>query len=145
MQAQEALLRHIEKRSNHIRPILIHPQKGWIYEMRKALGLTLAKLGDLCGLATPTIAQAERREAEGKLTIETLRKAAEVMNCEFTYMFIPKSDMNKFIEQKAYEKARRILHTADTHMSLEDQKVESDLETRILRLKKKLIAEGKVW
>lgn len=145
MQNQEALLRHIEKRSRVLRPMLMHPQKGWIREMRQALGITLAKLGDLCGLATPTIAQAERRELEGKLTLETLRKTAEAMNCELTYSFIPKSDMTEFIEKKAYEKAKRILNVADIHMSLENQKVTSDMEIRILRLQKKLIAEGKVW
>ncbi len=145
MQSHEALLRHIEKRSKALRPVLMHPQKGWIREMRQALGITLAKLGDLCGLATPTIAQAERRELEGKLSLETLRKTAEAMNCELTYSFIPKSDMTEFIEKKAYEKAKRILNVADTHMSLENQKVTSDIEMRILRLQKKLIAEGKVW
>jgi predicted DNA-binding mobile mystery protein A len=113
--------------------------------MREALGLTLTKLGDLCGVATPTIAQAERREVEGKLSVETLRKAAEAMNCDFVYMFVPKSDLNEFIHQKAYQKAQRILEKADLHMSLEDQKVKSDIEERILRLQKKLIAEGKVW
>lgn len=145
MQGREALLKHIQKRAEYIRPALIQPQKGWIHEMREALGLTLAKLGNLCGVATPTIAQAERRELEGKLTVETLRKAAEAMNCEFTYMFVPKSDMHEFINQKAYLKAQRILNIADLHMSLEDQKVKGDLEARIIRLQKKLIAEGKVW
>lgn len=145
MQGKRTLLNLIEKRSQYIRPALIQPENGWIYEMRDALGMTLAKLGSLCGLATPTIAQAERREAEGKLTVETLRKAAEAMNCEFTYMFVPKSDMTKFIEKKAYEKAKRILNIADLHMTLEDQKVKSDIELRIVRLQQKLIAEGKVW
>ncbi len=136
MHTQEIFLKHIENRSEQIRPFFIKPEKGWIRQLREALGLTLAKLGDLCGVATPTIAQAERGEAEGKLTIETLRKTAEAMNCEFVYMFAPKSDMHEFIRQKAYQKAQRILARADLHMSLEDQKVKSDLEARILRLQK---------
>lgn len=145
MQTNSLLLRHIESRSEQLRTFVEKPERGWIHQMREALGLTLAKLGELCGVATPTIAQAERREVEGKLTVETLRKAAEAMNCDFVYTFIPKSDMNEFIQQKAYQKAQRILRRADLHMSLEDQKVKSDLEARILRLQKKLIAEGKVW
>ncbi len=145
MQAREALLKHIERRSEQLRPILMKPQKGWIHEIRVSLGITLAKLGGLCGLATPTIAQAERREIEGNLTIATLRKVAEAMNCEYIYMFISKSDMKEFINQKAYQKAQSILNTADLHMSLENQKVKGDFEDRILRLQQKLIAEGKVW
>jgi predicted DNA-binding mobile mystery protein A len=118
---------------------------GWIKSMREALGMTLGKLGNACGLAPSTVAQAERGEAEGKITVETLRKAAEAMNCEFTYAFVPKSDLSSFVEKKAYEKAKRILQTADLHMSLEDQQVKALLEPRIQRLKSKLITEGKVW
>lgn len=145
MQPKSILLKHIEQRSDKIRPIIFQPETGWIRQMREALGITLSKLGDLCGVATPTIAQAERREIEGKLTLETLRRTAEAMNCDFKYMFVPKSDMNEFIENKAYEKAKRIVASADLHMSLEDQKVKSKIEERILKLQKKLISEGKVW
>jgi len=119
--------------------------EGWIRGVRTALGMTLSKLGKICGLAPSTLAQAEQRELEGKITVETLRKTAEAMNCEFVYQFIPKSDLYAFIEDTAYKKAKRILANADLHMSLEDQRVHGDLERRILRLKEKLIAEGKVW
>lgn len=145
MKYQASLLKHIENSSDQIRNIHMISEKGWIHQMREALGLTLAKLADLCGLATPTIAQAERREVEGKLTVETLRKTAEAMNCEFIYMFAPKSDMHEFINKKAYAKAHRILTRADFHMSLENQKVQSGLDGRIMKLQKKLINEGKVW
>ena len=120
-------------------------EQGWIKQMRVALGMTLEKLGKICGLASSTIAQAERGEVDGKITVETLRKTAKAMNCEFSYAFIPKSDLNLFVERKAYEKAKRILTSVDLHMSLEDQRVKSDLEPRIQRLKEKLMSEGKVW
>lgn len=107
--------------------------------------MTLGKLGKICGLAPSTIAQAEQRELEEKITVETLKKTAEAMNCEFVYTFIPKSDLNAFIEKTAYEKAKRIVANADLHMSLEDQKVKGDIELKIQRLKHKLISEGKVW
>lgn len=119
--------------------------EGWIRRMRLSLNMTLNKLGNACGVSTATIAQLEKRESEGRISIETLRRAAEAMNCEFTYAFVPKTDMHEFIHLKAYEKAKRILLSADLHMSLEDQRVESDTEERIQRLKKKLIHEGKVW
>lgn len=138
-------LKQIERRFRDFDPGLFKTEQGWIRQMREALGMTLSKLGKVCGVSTPTIAQAERREANGKVTVETLRKAADAMNCEFIYMFVPKSEMATFIEQKAYEKAKRILTSADLHMSLEDQKVKGDLEPRIQRLKKKLIDEGNVW
>ena len=118
---------------------------GWIRQMRLHLGMTLNKLGNACGVSTSTIAQLEKRETEGRISIETLRRAAEAMNCDFTYTFVPKTDTREFIHQRAYAKAKRILLSADLHMSLEDQRVDSDTEERIQRLKKKLINEGKVW
>lgn len=138
-------LKQIENRFRGFEVSLFKAEGGWIRQMREALGMTLSKLGEACGSSTPSIAQAERREAEGKVTVETLKTAAEAMNCEFVYMFVPKSEMTAFIEGKAYEKAKRILLSADLHMSLEDQKVKGGLEPRIQRLKKKLIDEGKVW
>ena len=120
-------------------------EAGWIHQMRTALGMPLKKLGEACGVATPTIAQAEAREVEGRITIETLRKAAEAMNCDFSYAFIPKSNMQGFIEKKAYEKAKKILTSADLHMSLENQRVDSDIEVRINKLKKKLLDRGDIW
>lgn len=140
------VLDRISAQTEQLQPVsAISDDHGWIRQMREALGMTLEKLGGVCGLATSTIAQAERGEAEGKITVETLRKAAEAMNCEFTYAFVPKSDLSAFVEKKAYEKATRILQTADLHMSLEDQQVKVSLEARIQRLKNKLITEGKVW
>lgn len=145
--ARPLSLEKINTRREDLHAVLhsISIEKGWIREVREALGMTLGKLGESCGLALSTVAQAERGEVDGKITVETLRKTAEAMNCEFAYVFIPKSDLNSFIESKAYEKAKRILTSADLHMTLEDQKVKSDLEPRIQRLKNKLISEGKVW
>jgi predicted DNA-binding mobile mystery protein A len=145
MQSHALALKQIERRFKSFDPALFKAEQGWIRQMREALGMTLSKLGKVCGVSTPTMAQAERREVDGKVTVETLKNAAEAMNCVFVYMFVPKSEMSVFIERKAYEKAKRILTSADIHMSLEDQKVKGDLEPRIQRLKKKLIDEGRVW
>ena len=138
-------LKQIETRFRGFEANFFKAEQGWIRQMREALGMTLLKLGNACGLSTQSIAQAERREVEGKVTVETLRTTAEAMNCEFVYMFVPKSEMTTFIESKAYEKAKRILMSVDLHMSLEDQKVKGDLEPRIQKLKRKLIDAGKVW
>lgn len=118
---------------------------GWIKYTRSVFGMTLKDLAKLAGLTLPTIAQAERREAEGKVTIETLKKLAEAMECDFVYAFVPKKDITKLIHDKASEKAKRTLLNADTHMSLEDQRVTEELKLRIENLTEKLIEKGKIW
>ena len=49
------------------------------------------------------------------------------------------------LKKKAMEKAKRSILRADTHMSLEDQKVQDELDGRVERLAEKLIEKGKVW
>ena len=119
---------------------------GLIREFREGLGMTLSNLADSTGVATSTIAQAERREIKGNnLNLDTLQRAASAMNCELTYTFVPKTNMRKFVEKQAYKKAKKILERADLHMALEDQKVTSELNERIHRLAEKLVNQGKVW
>lgn len=118
---------------------------GWISYMRGALGMTLKNLAKILDVSIPTVAQSERREMEGKVSLETLRKMATAMECEFVYAFIPKKDLKTTLEKKAFEKASLILKSADTHMTLEDQKVEGDINKRIERLAKKLLEKGDVW
>jgi predicted DNA-binding mobile mystery protein A len=118
---------------------------GWISYMRGALGMTLKNLAKILDVSIPTVAQSERREMEGKVTLETLRKMATAMECEFVYAFIPRKDLKTTLEKKAFEKARTILKRADTHMTLENQKVEGDINKRIERLAKELLEKGDVW
>lgn len=118
---------------------------GWINYMRTALGMSLETLARLSNSSTSAIHQAEQREIEGKVTISTLKKYAEAMDCELVYFFAPKDNLETLIKNKAYEKARRSLLSADLHMKLEDQKVEGDMQKQIERLAQKLIEDGEIW
>lgn len=120
-------------------------REGWIKYMRTALGLTLSDLAKLASLSTASVAQAERRETEGQVSLSTLKKMADAMECELVYAFVPKKDLNTMIHDKAFDKARKTLNLADLHMKLEDQKVTGDEKERIERLAKKFIEKGDIW
>jgi predicted DNA-binding mobile mystery protein A len=113
--------------------------------MRHALGLSLSDLSKLLSLTPANVAQAEKREIDGKVSLSTLRKMAEAMDCELVYSFVPKKELGSLIQDKAIEKARKILQRADLHMKLEDQKVTTDENERVKRLAKKLIEKGDIW
>ena len=70
---------------------------------------------------------------------------ARAMECELVYAFIPKKDIDELLKKQALEKAKRILSTADTHMTLENQRVEQSVQDRLERLVKKLLDTGDVW
>ncbi|MDA9189358.1 helix-turn-helix domain-containing protein [bacterium] len=140
-------IKHAKKRREDLLQVLpsMKVRPGWIKYIRSLLGMTLKELGTLADVSLSTVAQAEKREAEGKVTIETLNKIAKAMECEFVYAFVPKEDISDMLKKKAMEKAKRSILRADTHMSLEDQKVQVDLNSRVETLAQKLIEKGKVW
>lgn len=143
----ETSLAQIDRRIEAIRSTMdkTSVRGGWIKYMRQALGLTMQELAQRVGLAASNIAQAEKREAEGKITLELLRKIAQAMECEVVYSIVPKKDIHTFIHDKAQEKARALLMNADLHMKLEDQKVTVSENERIDRLAKKFIEKGDIW
>ena len=137
----------IQKRIEELRAVKDKTiiREGWIQYMRTALGLTLSELGRLAGVSTASVAQAERREVEGQVSLSTLKKMAEAMECELVYAFVPKKDMKTLIHDKAFEKAQKTLGLADLHMKLENQKVEGNERERIERLAQKFIEKGDIW
>ena len=137
----------VDRRTQSIKKLAKHAQirTGWISYMRNAFGMRLKDLAVRAGVATPTAAQAERRESDGKVTLETLRKMANAMECDLIYAFVPRKTVQATLQEQALRKASQILSRADTHMSLEDQKVEEPLKNRVNRLAQKLIDEGDVW
>jgi predicted DNA-binding mobile mystery protein A len=143
----ETSLGQIDRRIEALRATkdLANIRGGWIKFMRQALGLTLQDLAKLVSLTPANIAQAEKREVEEKVSLSTLKKLAEAMDCDLVYSFVPKKSIRTFINDKALEKARKTLGIADLHMKLEDQKVTGDEDERVARLARKFIEKGEIW
>ena len=74
-------MKQIEKRLQNLSSFAKDAQArtGWIAYMRQAMSMTLSTLGKAAGLAPATVQQIEKREAAGKVTIETMRKIAAAM------------------------------------------------------------------
>jgi predicted DNA-binding mobile mystery protein A len=143
----ELTLNQIDRRFESLRAMKEKSQvrEGWIKFMRNALGMTINDLAKLLSLSRMRVMQAERGEIEGKLTIATLKKMAEAMDCELVYSFVPKKDIRTTIHDKAVEKATGIINSAELHMKLEDQNVSGNKKERIERLAKKLLDSGDIW
>lgn len=137
----------IERRLRSLRKQIENTQirTGWIRYIRTALGMSMKTLAKKAKSTVSTIAQSEKREAQGKVTLETLRKMAEAMDCEFIYAIVPRIEIQSILMGKAQVKAKKILSKANTHMSLEDQEVRQSMGERVNRLAEKLIKDGDVW
>lgn len=98
------------------------PAKGWVNAIRMALGLTLEQLGKKLSMTKQAAYQMELREAEGSITIQSLKLVAESLEMDFVYGFVPKSGtLENYIDLKAEEMAKKIVERTSVSMGLENQ------------------------
>lgn len=107
------------------------PPKGWIRAIRDAIGMTGAQLGRRLGMTAQGVVSLERSEASGTIQLNTLRRAAEAMDCVLVYALVPKISLTEMVDRRARELALRALRRVSHSMALEDQQVDRDLEKRI--------------
>jgi len=143
MKAQERVLarKNLDKRLNTLRnsDTFNRPPRGWIKAIREALGMTTAQLGQRIGVSQPRALQIERAEVRGTLSIDSLERAAQALNCRLVYALVPMEPLKTMVEKKADAlAAKRLAHTNHT-MSLEDQSLQSeDADEQLHDLAKKL-------
>lgn len=64
---------------------------GWIQRARQALLYSTNELADRIGISSAAVCKMERSEAKGTISLETLKRAADALDCELVYAFRPKS------------------------------------------------------
>lgn len=116
------------------------PPEGWIRTLRKALGMSGAQLARRMGVTRARIAQAERAELEGGVTLKSMQATAAAMGCRFVYAFEPSDAIETIIAARARKKAEAIVGAAARHMALETVS-DSRTEQEVSRLTRKLIYE----
>jgi predicted DNA-binding mobile mystery protein A len=104
--------------------------------VREALAMPAAVLAERLGVADTTVLRLEESERLGTAQLNTLRRAADALDCELVYAFVPRRSLEEQVLEQARARAeaevRRIAHS----MALEDQAVsaretESLIEARI--------------
>jgi predicted DNA-binding mobile mystery protein A len=97
------------------------PAGGWIRAIRDALGLQLGQLAERLNVRPPSVTELERNEAEERITLATLRRAAEALDCTLVYAIVPNKPLEAMVQDAAAAAARRELNAVLHTMSLEDQ------------------------
>jgi len=117
------------------------PPEGWIRTIRKALGMTLKQLAKRMGTGASRVVKIEMTEREDGITLRTLRAAAEALDCNLVYAFVPNSGLEQTVRAKARTLALKQLQKSSHTMDLEAQSVSSkwlddqldDLTTELLQ------------
>lgn len=111
------------------------PPKGWVRAIRDALGMTSRQLAARMELSQSPITAMEQGEAAGTVTLNTLRQAAEALDCQLVYALVPRSTLEDTVRQRADVLARSQLARVHHTMRLEDQALRSeDLAAELERM-----------
>ena len=122
------------------------PPRGWIRAIRDALGMSGSQLGQRIGITAQSVQNLEASEANGTVQLNTLRKAAEAMNCVLVYALIPKTSLEATVQERERAIASDALRRASHSMALEDQGVvDTDTEARIQHYIANNLRQRDVW
>lgn len=98
------------------------PTKGWVNTIRTALKMSLRQLGSRVNATAQHIKQLENREANGTLSINSLKEVANALDMQLVYGFVSKHEtLEQMIENRAKELATEIVMRTHNTMTLEDQ------------------------
>jgi predicted DNA-binding mobile mystery protein A len=113
------------------RDLLLHrPARGWIREIRNALGMSAAELAQRLGVSRPAVAHMEHDETTGAITMKRLERAAEALNCSIGYVLIPNRPLGQIVRTRAHEVASRTIGQVDHTMALEAQATSDEERAR---------------
>ncbi len=116
------------------------PPEGWLKTLRKALGMSGAQLGRLMGVSRAQVAQSERNELSGAVTLRTLQNMAEAMGCRVVYAIVPNGNVEDLVARRAKEKAKQLVGRVNTQMAFENQTLnEERREYELNRVEQELL------
>ncbi|MCK5069471.1 MAG: mobile mystery protein A [Desulfocapsa sp.] len=99
------------------------PVKGWLRSIREALGMSGKQLAGRLGVSPPRITALEKSEQRGSATINTMRQAAEALDCVFVYAIVPRENFTDTIRIQAESLARYRMNRVSHSMLLEAQQL----------------------
>jgi predicted DNA-binding mobile mystery protein A len=148
---KDLIIKQLDKKLKKLKNIAINtnthlPTIGWLATIRSALGMTTKQLGKRLSISQQAAASLEKREIDQTITLKSLSKAAEALNCRLVYYLVPNKSLEETIEVQIDKKAQESLLYIEHSMKLEDQGVEEQkLYLDKLKQKIQLTKSNKIW
>ncbi len=101
------------------------PPKGWLRAVRDALGMNGRQFADRLGVSPARVSRMENDELAGVLSLNTMRKAADALDCRLVYGLVPKTSLDDTVTQQVIRKATARLERTSHTMTLEAQELSS--------------------
>lgn len=104
---------------------------GWVRAVRTALGMSASQLANRLGVTQQAVANTERNERSGTVSLVTLAKVADALDCELVVEFQPRTSLEETVRRQATNKAiaerNRVVHTM--RLEAQHEGVEQVLDT----------------
>ena len=134
MKNRKLIRTQLETTLQRFRPLLhaSMPAKGWIRAIRDALGMSARQLALRLGVTQQWVATIEKEERTGAVTIKTMNRVAECLDCVFVCGFVPRKSLEESIRAQAKQVVERRLTRASHTMGLEAQALGAKENGKIL-------------
>jgi predicted DNA-binding mobile mystery protein A len=138
----------LDQRLAPLRPVerFRAPPKGWLRAIRDALGMPGVQFAQRLGIRPQSLNAVEASEQSGAIQLNTLRRAAEALDCTLVYALVPNETLEDAVRARARRIALRDLGRVSHTMRLEAQETgDADLEARIETYIRDNIKERDLW
>lgn len=125
----------LDETLDYLRPLtrIPTPGRGWVRAIRETLGMTGEQLARRLGTNKQRVSRIEQDEARGKLTLTTLRRAAEALDCTLVYALVPRQSLEQMIQTQAGQLAHKRLQRSNQMMRLEQQELNPEERAQVLK------------
>ena len=150
MNSRNLARKNLDRRFAELKPIdrWARPPKGWLRAIRDAIGMTTAQMAARLGVSQPRIVNLERDEVRGVLSLETLSRAAQALDCTLIYALVPNQSLDHMVGQRAEQIAAARISRVDHSMRLENQGLsKQDLQAEHRRVTEELLQGNlrRIW
>lgn len=143
-QARRALDRRFA--SGDIADLRRRPRNGWVKAIRTALGMSQADLSSRLGTSPPAVADLERAERDGGITLKRLERAAQELDCTLVYALVPNSTLEGAVQRQARRRAAESVGRIGRTMDLEAQGLDPAIAEELLEREARKVIQGRgLW
>ncbi len=118
------------------------PPYGWVRAIRDALGLSASAFARRLGMSHAGVRKLELAEAGDAITLASLRKLANALDCELQYALVPRTSLDAMLTSRARQVAGERINPVAHSMALEDQSTDVAMNKVQLELLVKEILAG---
>jgi predicted DNA-binding mobile mystery protein A len=77
------------------------------------------QLGSRLGVTRQRVGELETLEGDDRVTLSSLRRAADALGCELKYVFVPRTSLDQAISEQAFNRARQRIERVNVSQALE--------------------------